>query len=692
MDGGLTVADLDSPTLASARVAITGNFQSGQDVLAFTNDGSSMGNITASFNNSTGELTLTSAGATATLAQWQAALRSVTYGNTSASPLSGARTISFTVNDGSDASAPASRALSVSPLPGVNPEITGPTGGPGAPTGVVSVPENTTPVASFSASEAVTWSLAGADAGHFQIDAAGQLRFVTAPDFETPADQGDGTANNTYVIQVRATDADNNVAIQTITVTVTNVAEAVAPTQTVSIERMALDTGDSDSDFVTANGGAGRSVAGSLDAALGPDEVVELSFDGGQTWIQASVTGTRWSAIDPNTHTGSWTIQARVGNPAAGLSGPVTSRGVALDNTPPAVPTVDPLDTTSTTPTISGNAQVGPGEHLSITVGGNTYTVGDGHLGLSGGRWTLALPADAPLGTGNHSVQARISDLAGNSSDDLSAGEITISDVPPPRPQQPAIEVPVVPVEAPVPPPTTTNVTPTILPAPTPTGLAAPDPVHSTPTGDQQLSALRNLADETSRGDAGIRTRSEGFPIVVLRAEGNSGGNDAGSSATLVVNRGIPDVVIQVREQGAGFEVPIPNDAFAHSRQDAVISLNVTRTDGRPLPGWLQFDPRMGIFRGTPPADFSGDVEIRVVARDQNGNQVEITFRIRVGAKGAVIRSGALDTGASGTERAARPAFSAQLRMAGGAGQAAERDRLIAQTRALAARKTTVPG
>ena len=86
IDSGLTLSDVDSSTLASATVAITGNFQSGQDLLAFTNNGSTMGNISASYNSGTGVLSLTSAGATATLAQWQAALRAVTYANSSENP------------------------------------------------------------------------------------------------------------------------------------------------------------------------------------------------------------------------------------------------------------------------------------------------------------------------------------------------------------------------------------------------------------------------------------------------------------------------------------------------------------------------------------------------------------------------------------------------------------------------------
>ncbi|WP_236013309.1 S-layer homology domain-containing protein [Paenibacillus glycanilyticus] len=100
IDSGLTVTDGISATLASASVAITGNFQSGEDVLAFTNDGATMGNITASYNAATGVLKLTSAGATATLAQWQSALRSVAYTDTAITPNTATRAISFSAIDG----------------------------------------------------------------------------------------------------------------------------------------------------------------------------------------------------------------------------------------------------------------------------------------------------------------------------------------------------------------------------------------------------------------------------------------------------------------------------------------------------------------------------------------------------------------------------------------------------------------
>lgn len=118
IDSGLTLSDLDNKTMSAATVSISGNFFSNQDILAFTNDGSTMGNITGSYNAGTGTLTLTSSGASATIAQWQQALRAVTYSNTSTGPYtSSIRTISFTVSDGIASSNSATKTVKVSNQP-----------------------------------------------------------------------------------------------------------------------------------------------------------------------------------------------------------------------------------------------------------------------------------------------------------------------------------------------------------------------------------------------------------------------------------------------------------------------------------------------------------------------------------------------------------------------------------------------
>ena len=71
IDTSLLVSDVDSANLTGATVSITGNFASGQDVLGFTNQNG----ITGSYTAASGVLVLSG---TATVAQYQAALESVT--------------------------------------------------------------------------------------------------------------------------------------------------------------------------------------------------------------------------------------------------------------------------------------------------------------------------------------------------------------------------------------------------------------------------------------------------------------------------------------------------------------------------------------------------------------------------------------------------------------------------------------
>ncbi|MEA5604841.1 beta strand repeat-containing protein, partial [Nostoc sp. UHCC 0252] len=106
IDSGITVSDTDSPNLASATVRITSGFVSAEDILAFT----SQNGITGSYNSTTGVLTLTGS---STVANYQAALRSITYTNNSDNPTLTPRTISFIVNDGAANSTAVSRNINI---------------------------------------------------------------------------------------------------------------------------------------------------------------------------------------------------------------------------------------------------------------------------------------------------------------------------------------------------------------------------------------------------------------------------------------------------------------------------------------------------------------------------------------------------------------------------------------------------
>ena len=103
VDGGLNLADADSAVLAGATVSI--GSPSSSETLAFT-----AGNgIFGSYNNGTGVLTLTG---TSSVANYQTALRSVTYQDTGDNPTA-ARTITFSVDDGTNTSVAATKQISV---------------------------------------------------------------------------------------------------------------------------------------------------------------------------------------------------------------------------------------------------------------------------------------------------------------------------------------------------------------------------------------------------------------------------------------------------------------------------------------------------------------------------------------------------------------------------------------------------
>ena len=106
VDPALTVADVDSAVIVGASVHISVAYASGEDVLGFTNQ---LG-ITGSWNAGSGALTLSGS---ASVADYQAALRSVTYRNTSEAPSIAVRAVEFTVNDGAAASTVATRQVQV---------------------------------------------------------------------------------------------------------------------------------------------------------------------------------------------------------------------------------------------------------------------------------------------------------------------------------------------------------------------------------------------------------------------------------------------------------------------------------------------------------------------------------------------------------------------------------------------------
>jgi regulation of enolase protein 1 (concanavalin A-like superfamily) len=104
VDSGITLTDATSATMASGTVTVGSGYTAGQDVLAFTNQNGIGGSWSAPTMTLTGS---------ATTAQWQTALQSITYNNTSNTPNTGNRTINYVVNDASFNSNTAAKTVSV---------------------------------------------------------------------------------------------------------------------------------------------------------------------------------------------------------------------------------------------------------------------------------------------------------------------------------------------------------------------------------------------------------------------------------------------------------------------------------------------------------------------------------------------------------------------------------------------------
>ena len=107
-----------------------------------------------------------------------------------------------------------------------------------------------------------------------------------------------------------------------------------------------------------------------------------------------------------------------------GGSCPVTT-DVNIELNAPEEPTVNPQITNNPLPSISGSANLSPGDIFTVEVNSVTYTLGDGNLSISGSTWVLAIPSGDEIGNGIYEVIASI-DNGVTVVQDLSTDELLI--------------------------------------------------------------------------------------------------------------------------------------------------------------------------------------------------------------------------------------------------------------------------
>ncbi|WP_186198519.1 DUF4347 domain-containing protein [Burkholderia gladioli] len=640
VDNGIVLGDLDNSTLASAKVQIGTGFQPGEDMLSFVNDGATMGNITASYDAVHGTLTLTSAGAIATLAQWQAALRAVTYTDTAITPDAATRSISFSVNDGVKTSTAITRSVTVTDVdqtPIISSSNTGPAAfvsGDNAPSTPIAIDNGIT----LSDRDNTTFASATVQIGagfHASEDLLGFVNDgATMGNITASYDAVHGTLTLTSA-GATATLAQWQAALRSVTYTDT----AVLPNTASRTLIVSVNDGTETSAALT------RSV---------------------------SVTATHQT---PQLGGG----DAQLSYTADGKSGATITVGDGItlgdrNNTPPTTATVafggsfdaqhDVLGFTPSAAsgdiTASYNAATGT---LTFSSASGTATTA---------QWQAAL--NAVTYTDTQAEHAK-----GSRTLVFTVGDGTRSSAPLTRTLQ-IVGVPQ-PVGVPILPPTVEpdhQPTPPIAPPPQveiprSTMLIAPDAHERNDGVSNPLIVLTAL--DAPRQISTIVPRDT-FTFATHDARGNALGDTSVTSLDSIVPQEaaaapaaahlLPAADVHAMHQpGSAFALNVAPLLRAPANAEAAheqASVTVTLADGAALPAWLHYDAAHGTLSGTPPAGVH-EIRVTLVSRDAAGNVVrrEVVVRFDAHGKPAANAHAAPKPAAKPAPQAAVPPAKASL-------------------------------
>ncbi|CAI8745338.1 Ig-like domain repeat protein [Pseudomonas chlororaphis] len=253
-----------------------------------------------------------------------------------------------------------------------------------------------------------TWSVASVSGMNWTFDHTGTV-----------------LADASYNVQARVVDAAGNqspIASRSVTV------DTAAPTSSTTpvFGSITLDLGTSNSDFITLD----RTLTfnGTLTSPLTADEALQFSIDGGATWSTTTVSGTNWTfdntsvSLANNTYTAKLQVVDTAGN-----IGQTAQQTVVIYN---AVPTATVLISGLTTDTGSSASDFVTSDQsllfsvtLTGTLGANEFVQISLDAGATWHNATLASGStyvydntSATLAEGTYALQARVFDVAGNSS------------------------------------------------------------------------------------------------------------------------------------------------------------------------------------------------------------------------------------------------------------------------------------
>ncbi len=627
VDSGITVSDLDNTTLASAMVSISGNFHSSEDVLAFTNNGSTMGNITASYNSGTGVLTLTSSGATAALAQWQAALQSVTYNDTSSTASTATRTISFVVSDGTTNSTVATRSIAIQlPAPTVSGLTTATDTGSSHTDGITG---NNTPTVTGTAlaSSTVTVYVDGVSVGTTTADGSGAWSYNLASSL----------VDGSHAITAMASSGGVNSNVSSSYSIAIDTSAPSAPTSLALTT--ATDTGSSHSDGITNDNTP--TVQGSAEA----NSTVTVYVDGTAVGTATANGSGAWSYTLPSALAdGSHSIRATATDTAGNAGALATAYNITVDTAAPQVQSITQLDPASTSSSsarydvVFNKAISGlTADAFSLISSGSAHGVIASVTAISDSHYIVTLASLG--GDGSLALAVRqngASDVAGNSNGQQFVAQAY-------QLLAPVVISPSVPSPAPV---TVPDSTATIINV----GTITPNIVLAAVSGTGHPVSTGSVMPAIT-GDPGIVGQTAGQiqfgqdhfvpsslePFGTGHANPSFVSNLTGSTGPAL--QVMPDLGTQQLQAGQGFTFNLPHSTVITQGSDIVLNVQVRQSNGQPLPAWLKFDPQTGRFSGTPPAGWDKSLSLEITFRDQHGHRgvSHIKLQTRQGQQAATV-------------------------------------------------------
>jgi hypothetical protein len=341
-----------------------------------------------------------------------------------------------------------------------------------------------------------------------------------------------------------------------------------------------------------------------------------MTADGAGNW--SFTTG----VLSDGTHTFTASSTDALGN-----TSPASNAYAVTVDTFLATPTLNSLTTASPSPAISGTFDSADATGLTITVNGVTYVLGlSPALTAGGNSWSLDLAlAGQVLAPGSYGVVVGVTDAAGNSASNFSAGLLTVTSP-------------------------STNSAPVMVPfTQEPTSVAVAEraalaPLVVVPASDSGDGAGRlgfTSSADTSGGPSGAARLALRLPVdpdvpqsdfAKLGRHVQPASDPIGLGTAvhwLYVYHGVPD--FRLFSDGA-LAVKVPVDAFAHTDPAAIIGLEARLANGLPLPEWLSFNTVTKQFTGVPRDAQAAELQVEVIARDKDGREARTTFQLSIEA------------------------------------------------------------